>query len=489
MRSWMIAYLAGVLLFHLWGDIIPIPFLMAALGFSVLSFVLLRRFSWIVVLIIAVAWSSLYSGINKNKVIDEAFESTDLVATGYVCSIPKNKGSFIGFELCNVSVYIKEMPERRAEGLRLKLNWYTKDNIRLQGVNTFDIRIKKPHGMVNPSGFLYEKWLFRKGIHGVGYVKTIKRVQRGADEYYCNNFSLLCYLTAFRIQINEHLSVYENDLVFMPVIKALSIGYRGDIPDEPWALLKNTGTQHLIAISGLHIGLVYGGVFVFFSQYKVDQNSPTRGHSVNHDTDPQPSSSTLCGGGTPKRTARHDNATHGKGRENQDAVLGAAASHSGTIKEDVENNKDGGGLKLVDPQQPKDMLGSKTEESLAASDRLASPILKPLDTGDLQDTNAMTYEIQLEPRKLYTNQSTAPLPLQSQAGGLLRKKHHHLGQKSFSLDRKNGIGRSKSSPPDEYNVPVNLPPLGSPSILYPYSSEPSMYVCSLSHFHHQLVVY
>ncbi len=234
-------------------------------------------------------------------------------------------------------------------------------------------------------------------------------------------------------------------------------------------------------------------MFVFFSQARDDQSTPTHGHSVNHhSTDQQPSSSsTLCGGGTPRRTA---NTTHGHGRDNRDG--GAAASHFGTIKEDVENNKDGGGLKYIHPQQPKDALGSKTDESLAASDRLASPTLKPLVAEDLQDenTSVMTCDVQIEPRKLYTNQSTAPPPSQSQAasgGGLLRKKQHrHLGQKSFSPDRKNSLDRSKSSPPTEYSVPVNLPPRGSPSILQSYSSEPSMCVCSLlSYFHHHFLVH
>ena len=261
MRSWMIAYLAGVLLFHLWGDIIPIPYLIIALSISFLIFIFLSRFRWLVILIIAVAWSSLYSGFNKDKVISGAFESTNLVATGYVCSIPKRKESFIGFEFCNASIYIKGKPEHRMEGLRLKLNWYTKEAEQLIGLNSFVVRLKKPHGMVNPSGFLYEKWLFRKGVHGVGYVKSISGLNVDGGKYACDTFSFLCNLTALRIQINEHFSNYENDFDNISVIKALSIGYRGDISEESWELFKNTGTQHLIAISGLHIGLVFSAAF------------------------------------------------------------------------------------------------------------------------------------------------------------------------------------------------------------------------------------
>ena len=263
MRSWMIAYLAGVLLFHLWGDIIPIPYLIPAFGFSVLLFVFFKRMTWFIIFIVAIAWSSLYSDLNKHKVIDEKFESIDLKATGYVCSIPKDKGQFIGFELCNSSIHIKGSPEHHVDNLRLKLNWYTKEPVQLQGVNTFIVRLKKPHGMVNPSGFLYEKWLFRKGIHGVGYVKARKNVTADGSEYFCNAYRPLCHLTALRVKINTHLSAYANDFTHIAIIKALSIGYKGDIPKDTWLLFKNTGTQHLIAISGLHIGLVYGAVYLF----------------------------------------------------------------------------------------------------------------------------------------------------------------------------------------------------------------------------------
>ena len=45
------------------------------------------------------------------------------------------------------------------------------------------------------------------------------------------------------------------------IIQALAIGVRGNIDDEEWALLLATGTNHLMAISGLHMGLLSGFVF------------------------------------------------------------------------------------------------------------------------------------------------------------------------------------------------------------------------------------
>ena len=44
-------------------------------------------------------------------------------------------------------------------------------------------------------------------------------------------------------------------------VSALAIGHRESISTRQWAVLKRTGTNHLMAISGLHIGLVSAGGF------------------------------------------------------------------------------------------------------------------------------------------------------------------------------------------------------------------------------------
>jgi competence protein ComEC len=49
---------------------------------------------------------------------------------------------------------------------------------------------------------------------------------------------------------------------FGGVINALIIGDRSLIPDKQWSLFRSTNTTHLSVISGLHIGLISGFIFL-----------------------------------------------------------------------------------------------------------------------------------------------------------------------------------------------------------------------------------
>src|SRR5690606_22353589 len=46
-----------------------------------------------------------------------------------------------------------------------------------------------------------------------------------------------------------------------PLLEALTIGVRDGLDDEHWTVMRRTGTSHLMAISGLHVGLVSGLLF------------------------------------------------------------------------------------------------------------------------------------------------------------------------------------------------------------------------------------
>ncbi|HEX5152016.1 MAG TPA: ComEC/Rec2 family competence protein [Parafilimonas sp.] len=52
------------------------------------------------------------------------------------------------------------------------------------------------------------------------------------------------------------------------IAEALLIGYRNDLDKELIQAYSNTGVVHIIAISGLHIGVIYSALVLFFSLFK-----------------------------------------------------------------------------------------------------------------------------------------------------------------------------------------------------------------------------
>ncbi len=63
-----------------------------------------------------------------------------------------------------------------------------------------------------------------------------------------------------RAKLNQKLESSKKN--HLAIIKALVLGERGQMDADRWQMLTQTGTNHLLAISGLHVGIVSG--FVYF---------------------------------------------------------------------------------------------------------------------------------------------------------------------------------------------------------------------------------
>jgi len=137
---------------------------------------------------------------------------------------------------------------------RIRLSWYDADQIPKMGECwQLTVRLRRPRGYSNPVGFDYEGWLFREAIGATGYIREGRKLDQ------CGRFSRLA---AIRSQFVERLSLVLPDDAATAVIMAVTVGARHKISDEQWQQYAITGTSHLMAISGLHIGLAAGGGFL-----------------------------------------------------------------------------------------------------------------------------------------------------------------------------------------------------------------------------------
>ena len=112
------------------------------------------------------------------------------------------------------------------------------------------LRLRRPRGFMNPVRFDYEQWLASEHIDATAYVTEPDRAQR---------LSPGRGLAFWRARMAAHLS--ERAATSGPgeaLLRGLIVGDRRGFSDATWEVLRATGTSHLMAISGLHIGLVAG---------------------------------------------------------------------------------------------------------------------------------------------------------------------------------------------------------------------------------------
>lgn len=160
-----------------------------------------------------------------------------------VKSLPKsssNKTSFIGTDTTTGKTYLLNQYHHTTDALM---------TFKAGNIYHLNANLKPPHGSVNGVGFDREKWLFRNGIDGIGSIKKIHPDSRASFEF----ISLVNrWRTALSQLINQSFKNPQSNAL----IHALSIGDKSHFEHHDMTMFQNTGTAHLIAISGLHVGMV-----------------------------------------------------------------------------------------------------------------------------------------------------------------------------------------------------------------------------------------
>lgn len=145
----------------------------------------------------------------------------------------------------------------------IRLSWWQRGDatrsLRLRVGDSIDaeVKLRRPHSQLNPGGFDYVAWLWRQDIQATGYIKQIKQ-HRAADTPMAGPAASA--LGAARVQ--QQLDTVLADHPAKPVLKTLMLGDRSDVSPALWRQARETGIAHLLAISGLHLGLLVAAVMM-----------------------------------------------------------------------------------------------------------------------------------------------------------------------------------------------------------------------------------
>lgn len=151
---------------------------------------------------------------------------------------PDDESSGPDLPLMRVSWYRSEVPLRAGECWQLQL------------------RMRSPHGSMNPGGFDYEAWLFRQGVGATASVRDGARCMDAATDLAKNPPWL-----RWRQHLRERMQAWLPDHPGLPLLAALTIGDDSGLGDRDWDALRLTGTSHLVAVSGFNVAIVAGLAF------------------------------------------------------------------------------------------------------------------------------------------------------------------------------------------------------------------------------------
>ena len=121
-------------------------------------------------------------------------------------------------------------------------------------------KLRRPQDHGNPGEFDYPAYLRQKNVSTTMFLRSDKNVERlGVSPVFGSLRRLERYRQDFSRFLDERFSPFEATMV-----RALTLGLRRNVDETLYSQFAKAGTAHLLAISGLHLGIVALFLYLFF---------------------------------------------------------------------------------------------------------------------------------------------------------------------------------------------------------------------------------
>ena len=209
-------------------------------------------------------WAATWAHVRMADALAPEWEGRDITLVGVVASLPQPFERNVRFELDVEQVLTADaiVPQR------IVLSWWGR------GVSTttegrdaaslpqahpgerwrFTVRLKRPHGSLNPHGYDHEAALLERGVRATGYIRPGLPFERLDAVVHRPAY----WVEIIRERLRTRILSALNDRPYAGVIAALVMGDQRAIPLAQWQTFTRTGVNHLMSISGLHVTMVSG---------------------------------------------------------------------------------------------------------------------------------------------------------------------------------------------------------------------------------------
>ena len=206
--------------------------------------------------ILLIAWSGFTASQLRTSSVHTPMLDRDITyadLTGTVSRIEKlegKKGSRIVLSNLNIE---KISDDKTPRTVRLQLR--KDENIRVGQTVKVLASLHPPSGAVYPGGYNFRRALYFQGIGAVGFIYSKPEIIEPASPSILN------------IELLRH-EISQKVWAALPpeqaaLVTALTIGQRKGMTEENQDAIRDAGLAHLLAISGLHVGLFSGFLFFF----------------------------------------------------------------------------------------------------------------------------------------------------------------------------------------------------------------------------------
>lgn len=190
--------------------------------------------------LLGLGWACLSAQWALDDRLAPALDGQTRWLEGRVSGLPQRSGDGVRFELSDSRSRNALLPKR------IRLTWRGGPPLHSGERWRLAVSLKRPAGLLNAQGFDYEAWLLAQRIGATG---SVKDGQRLAPARHAWRDAIRQRLLAVDAQGRE------------AGLAALVLGDGSGLAADEWRVLQDTGTVHLLVISGQHIGLLSGLIY------------------------------------------------------------------------------------------------------------------------------------------------------------------------------------------------------------------------------------
>ena len=211
---------------------------------------ILRKNRTVLFMLLGLSAGILFGIFSGHQLLDqqlpENLTAQDVVVEGIVVDLPQENSRRQLFTLKVTQAHLphESLPFKHFPN-KINLSSYGDLRVKSGELWRLTVKLKRPRGFVNPGGFDYQVSLLRHSIGATGYIREgDNRMLRHQPPF---------SIDVLRYKLQQWL-IETSQSPQKSILVALLVGDTSLVDKNQWNEMVKTGTNHLIAISGLHLG-------------------------------------------------------------------------------------------------------------------------------------------------------------------------------------------------------------------------------------------